>query len=64
VTERAKGILMERHQIDEKRAFEILRAQSRQTGRKLVNIAEAIVDSHLMLPATPGSNPQAPDAPD
>jgi hypothetical protein len=29
-----------------------------------VNIAEAIVDSHLMLPATPGSNPQAPDAPD
>jgi len=58
VTERAKGILMERHQIDEKQAFEMLRGQSRQTGRKLVDVAEAVVDSHLMLPATPGSDPQ------
>lgn len=64
MTERAKGILMERHQIDEKNAFEILRAQSRQTGRKLVDVAEAVVDSHLMLPATPGSDPQAPGARD
>ena len=61
VTERAKGILMERHQIDEKKAFEILRAHSRQTGRKLVDVAEALVDTHLMLPATPGSDPE-PDA--
>jgi AmiR/NasT family two-component response regulator len=58
VTERAKGILMERHQIDEKMAFEILRAHSRQTGRKLVDVAEAVVDAHLMLPATPGSDPR------
>ena len=57
VTERAKGILMERHQIDEKKAFEILRAHSRQTGRKLVDVAEAVVDSHLMLPATSASDP-------
>lgn len=66
LTERAKGILMERHQIDEKAAFEILRAHSRQTGRKLVDVAEAVVDSHLMLPATPGSDPHPPpgSAPD
>jgi AmiR/NasT family two-component response regulator len=64
LTERAKGILMERHKIDEKEAFEILRAHSRQTGRKLVDVAEAVVDSYLMLPAIPGSDPQAPGARD
>jgi response regulator NasT len=32
VTERAKGILMERHGVDEQRAFELLRAQSENTG--------------------------------
>ena len=51
MTERAKGILMERHAIDEHAAFEMLRAHSRRTGRKLVDVAEAVVDSHLMLPA-------------
>ena len=51
VTERAKGILMERHGVDEQRAFELLRAQSRNTGRKLVEIAAAVVDGHLLLPA-------------
>ena len=56
VTERAKGILMERHKVGEKEAFEILRAHSRQTGRKLVDVAESVVDSHLMLPATPDSD--------
>ena len=51
LTERAKGILMERHALDEHAAFEMLRAHSRRTGRKLVDVAEAVVDSHLMLPA-------------
>jgi AmiR/NasT family two-component response regulator len=58
LTERAKGILMERHKIDEKAAFEILRDHSRQTGRKLVDVAEAVVDSYLMLPAMPGLDPK------
>jgi response regulator NasT len=58
VTERAKGILMERHGLDEHAAFEMLRAHSRRTGRKLVDVAEAVVDSHLMLPA------QAPQSPE
>ena len=51
VTERAKGILMERHGVDEQEAFEILRGESRRTGRKLVEVAEAVAGSHLILPA-------------
>jgi AmiR/NasT family two-component response regulator len=51
VTERAKGILMERHRVDEQRAFELLRSQSRNTGRKLVEVAAAVVDGYLLLPA-------------
>jgi AmiR/NasT family two-component response regulator len=49
-TERAKGILMERHQIDELHAFQMLRDQSRRTGRKLIDIAISINESHLLLP--------------
>jgi len=51
VTERAKGILMERHGVDEQRAFELLRAQSRNTGRKLVEVAASVVEGHMLLPA-------------
>jgi AmiR/NasT family two-component response regulator len=51
ITERAKGILMERHRIDEQRAFELLRARARSTGRKLIDVAEAVVEGHLLLPA-------------
>jgi AmiR/NasT family two-component response regulator len=50
VTERAKGILMERHSVDEQHAFALLRDQARQSGRKLVDIAQAIVDGHSLLP--------------
>jgi response regulator NasT len=50
VTERAKGILMERHSVDEQHAFTLLRDQARQSGRKLVDIAQAIVDGHSLLP--------------
>jgi response regulator NasT len=57
LTERAKGILMERHRIDEREAFDMLRAQARQSGRKLIDIAEAVATSHLLL--TP---PQTADA--
>jgi len=47
--EQAKGILMARHAIDADRAFELLRDHSQRTGHKLVNVAQAIVDSHLLL---------------
>jgi response regulator NasT len=50
VTERAKGILMERHSFDEERAFSLLRSHARTSNRKLVDIAEAVVDGHLLLP--------------
>jgi AmiR/NasT family two-component response regulator len=49
VIEQAKGILMERHAVDQQRAFEMLRTHSQHNGRKLVDVAQAIVDSHLLL---------------
>jgi response regulator NasT len=53
ITERAKGILMERHAIDEKQAFDRLRDQARRTNRKVTDIAEAVVLSVHLLPAQP-----------
>jgi AmiR/NasT family two-component response regulator len=53
VTERAKGILMERHSIDEPAAFETLREHARSTNRKLVDVASAVVDGHRLLPNRP-----------
>jgi response regulator NasT len=49
-TERAKGILMERHGIDEQAAFEMLRDHSRTQNRKLIDLATAVVDGHRLLP--------------
>jgi AmiR/NasT family two-component response regulator len=51
--ERAKGILMERHSLDEGRAFDMLRDHSRAANRKLVDIAAAVVDGHALLPKAP-----------
>ena len=48
--ERAKGILMERHSVDDAAAFDLLRDRSRTANRKLVDIASAVVDGHLLLP--------------
>ena len=47
--EQAKGILMARHSIDQQRAFEMLRSHSQRNGRKLVDVADAVVESHLLL---------------
>ena len=55
LTERAKGILMERHSIDEGSAFEMLRERSRIDNRKLIDLAAAVVDGHRLLPKQ--SNP-------
>jgi len=57
ITERAKGILMERHSIDERTAFEMLREQSRSTNRKLIDVSSAVVDGHRLLPKQPASLP-------
>ena len=50
ITERAKGILMERHSIDESAAFDLLREHSRSTNRKLIDVSSAVVDGHRLLP--------------
>jgi len=47
--EQAKGILMARHSLDADRAFDMLRDHSQHNGRKLVDVAQAVVDSHLLL---------------
>jgi AmiR/NasT family two-component response regulator len=48
--ERAKGILMERHGINERQAFEMLRDHSRATNRRVVEVAQAVLDGHALLP--------------
>ena len=50
LTERAKGILMERHSVDEMVAFAMLRDHSRSVNRRLVDVAGAVVDGHPLLP--------------
>jgi AmiR/NasT family two-component response regulator len=53
LTERAKGILMERHSVSEEDAFEMLRERSRIDNRKLIDLAAAVVDGHRLLPKRP-----------
>jgi hypothetical protein len=58
--EQEKGILMARHAADADRAFEMLRKHSQHNGHKLVDVAQAIVDSHLLLlPPLPQPAPAA-----
>jgi AmiR/NasT family two-component response regulator len=52
IIERAKGILMERHSADERAAFELLRAKARSTNRSVVDLAQAVLDGHSLLPNT------------
>jgi ANTAR domain len=60
VTERAKGILIERHSVDDADAFEMLRDQSRRTNTYLAEVAAAVVDGHRLLPRQPDvSTPRA-----
>ena len=56
--ERAKGILMERHDIEDDEAFAMLRDRSRVANRKLIDLAAAVVDGHRLLPG-----PQRESAP-
>jgi AmiR/NasT family two-component response regulator len=48
--ERAKGILMERHAIDERPAFELLRDHARAQNMRVVDIARAVAEGHALLP--------------
>jgi response regulator NasT len=55
-TERAKGILMERHQIGERQAFAMMRDHARRGGHKLIDIAQAINSGHVILAPTAGAS--------
>jgi AmiR/NasT family two-component response regulator len=50
IIERAKGILMERHGVDDRAAFELLRDHARRNGRTVVGVARAVDEGHALLP--------------
>jgi AmiR/NasT family two-component response regulator len=51
--ERAKGVLMERHQIGEAEAFQRLREHARAGGRRVVDVAQSVLEGHALLPKQP-----------
>ena len=61
--EQAKGILMARHAINSDTAFEMLRSHSQHNGRKLIDVAEAVVESHRLLLPVPESQAAEEPAP-
>jgi response regulator NasT len=48
--ERAKGILMERHNVDDRAAFQRVREHARSTNRTVVDVAAAVAEGHALLP--------------
>ncbi len=50
VIERAKGILMERHSIGERAAFDRLRDHARSRNRAVVDVAASVAEGHALLP--------------
>jgi response regulator NasT len=48
--EQAKGILMERHKLREDDAFSLLRNEARSSNRRVVDVAEAVIGGHPLLP--------------
>ncbi|MGI9098240.1 MAG: ANTAR domain-containing response regulator [Solirubrobacteraceae bacterium] len=48
--ERAKGIIMERHGVDERQAFELLRQQARRSNSRVIDLAHAVAEGHALLP--------------
>jgi response regulator NasT len=49
VIEQAKGILMARYAVEAEKAFAMLRDHSQHSGDKLIDVAAAVVNSHLLL---------------
>jgi AmiR/NasT family two-component response regulator len=41
---------MERHGVDERAAFEMLRDHARAQSRRVVDVAVSVVDGHALLP--------------
>jgi AmiR/NasT family two-component response regulator len=47
--ERAKGILMERHDVGDREAFELLREHARSNNRTVVDVSAAVGEGHALL---------------
>ena len=51
VGDRAReGMLMERYGVDEREAFERLCDHPRATSRRIVDVAEGVLDGHVLRP--------------
>ena len=50
IIERAKGVLMERHSVTEREAFDRLRDHARSSQRRVLDVAQAVLDGHALLP--------------
>jgi AmiR/NasT family two-component response regulator len=61
VIERAKGVLMASRGIGGDDAFTLLRDQSRRTNRKLVEVADAVLKSHVLLGAQRRPTKRSPE---
>lgn len=48
--ERAKGILMERHNVDDRAAFQRVREHARSHNRTVIDVAAAVTEGHALLP--------------
>lgn len=60
--ERAKGVIMERHDVDERGAYELLRSHARDTRTSLAEVADAVVRARALLgtpPVPPRRDPPA-----
>ena len=53
---------MERHGIGDKEAFERLREHARSSNRRVVDVAQAVVDGHALLPARGAARRTRPPA--
>jgi response regulator NasT len=51
VIERAKGILMERHGLGDREAFDRMRAHARSNNRTVVDVAGSVTEGHALLGA-------------
>jgi response regulator NasT len=60
IIEQAKGILMERNGVNADAAFAMLKSHSQTTGQRLSEVAQAVTQTHLLLPASPAHESAGP----
>lgn len=61
IIEQAKGILMERNGIGADAAFALLKSHSQQNGQKLNEVAQAITQTHQLLPSARAADKRQSD---